>query len=120
MNSTKRYEIIARRIAKRSTHRTFQLAALLVTPDAGIFSAFNIRGRGGIEMKYCTHAEARVIANTPVSMVKHATLYVLRLAKRGRLASAKPCSSCQRLIKARHIKRIFYTDEQGQWNELVS
>lgn len=38
-----------------------------------------------------------------------ASIYVYRQTKDGRLACAKPCSSCEWLIRQCGIKKIFYT-----------
>lgn len=49
--------------------------------------------------------------------LSHTTLYVYRQHKDGTLACARPCSSCQQLIKKMGIKRVFYTTEDGYARE---
>lgn len=46
-----------------------------------------------------------------------ASIYVYREHKDKSLAIAKPCSSCQKLIKQCGIKRIYYTIENGYARE---
>ena len=59
------------------------------------------------------HAEYNVIKRLRGEDLADIDLYVIRLLKRGGFANAKPCVDCERLINARGIKRVFYTDGQG-------
>lgn len=42
-----------------------------------------------------------------------ASIYVFRKHRDGTLAMARPCSSCQKIIKALNIRKVFYTIEAG-------
>lgn len=61
------------------------------------------------------HAE--IMALMPLMRDKvnlsNASLYIYREHKDGTLAMARPCSSCQKVIKQLGIKRCFYTIENG-------
>ena len=54
-----------------------------------------------------THAEANALARIPDA--RGATLYVARVNKNGKKVMSKPCDECDRIIKARGIKRVVYT-----------
>ena len=45
-------------------------------------------------------------------------LYIYREFKDGTKALAKPCASCQRLIKELGIKKIYYTTNDGYIQEI--
>ena len=45
--------------------------------------------------------------------LSNASIYVFRQHKDGSLAMAKPCSSCQKMIRQMKIKKCFYTIENG-------
>ena len=45
--------------------------------------------------------------------LSNASIYVFRQHKDGTLAMAKPCSSCQKMIRQLKIKKCFYTIENG-------
>lgn len=42
-----------------------------------------------------------------------ASIYVYRQTRDGKIACAKPCSSCEWLIKQCGIKKVFYTTKDG-------
>lgn len=42
-----------------------------------------------------------------------ATIHVSRILKDGSPGMAKPCPTCQKLIEAAGIKKVFYTTESG-------
>ena len=45
------------------------------------------------------------------------TIVNLRIDNNNKVANAKPCVNCQRVLKQFNFKHIFYTDEQGQFKE---
>ncbi len=44
---------------------------------------------------------------------KGASLLVYRETKNGKLANARPCHMCTKLIKLYGLKRVYYTNDQG-------
>lgn len=71
------------------------------------------------------HAEERAIRNTPVPLLRGATLYSFRVGKGDHLRNAKPClrrqdgrPSCTELIKLAGIKRVIYSDVSGEMVEV--
>lgn len=69
----------------------------------------------GTECPGKCHAE--IMALLPLMKNKtdlsNASIYIYREHKDGSLAMAKPCSSCQKVIKQLGIKKIFYSIEHG-------
>lgn len=45
------------------------------------------------------------------------TIVNLRIDNNNQVANAKPCVNCQRVLKQFNFKHIFYTNEQGQFEE---
>lgn len=69
----------------------------------------------GVECPGRVHAE--ISALLPLIRDKvdlsNASIYIFRQHKNGTLAMAKPCSSCQKVIKQLGIKKVFYSIENG-------
>lgn len=57
------------------------------------------------------HAEARALRKADRGCV----MYVARVTRDGAWAMAKPCASCQALIRSRGVKRVFYTIAPNEW-----
>ena len=60
------------------------------------------------------HAEARVLKKAGLGAI----LYVARVTRDKKWCMAKPCASCQNLIRSRRVKRVVYTigpNEFGVW-----
>lgn len=55
------------------------------------------------------HAESGAILSAGMDNCEGGTLYVLRVKQDKSLGMAKPCLSCESLIRATGIKRVFYT-----------
>lgn len=62
------------------------------------------------------HAEIRclkpLMGNKSIDFSK-VTLYVYREYKNGELAMARPCKSCEKLIRTLGIKKVYYTHNNG-------
>ena len=54
-------------------------------------------------------AIVKVINNHGSEILKHSSLYNLRLTGGGNVAMSKPCNGCQKAIDAFGIKRVFWT-----------
>ena len=64
-----------------------------------------------------THAEIRCIRNTPPSCLKGATIVVARANDCSHLQMARPCSICMKIIREVGIKKIIYSDNNGNFIE---
>ena len=101
-------------------NRVFWLGAVGVRKDGTM-----VNSRNGVvrftpptqdfQYIYSSHAEGRVLQKMDVG----GTLYVSRVARVDyRFAMARPCPHCQRLIRAKGIKKVFYTvnsEQYGIW-----
>ena len=67
-----------------------------------------------------THSELAAIKALPYSkkFLKKCTLINIRIGKNGKVAMAKPCKHCQEMLNYFNIKRIIYTDNNGNFIEL--
>ena len=69
----------------------------------------------GVECPGRVHAE--IAALLPLMRDKvdlnGASIYIFRQHKNGTLAMARPCSSCQKVIRQLGIKKVFYSIENG-------
>lgn len=64
------------------------------------------------------HSESNCILSHGLDNCEHTVLYVLRILRNGELAMARPCTSCNKLIKFVGVKKIYYTTFNG-YEELV-
>ena len=51
------------------------------------------------------HAEARLVHKLDVG----ATVWVARMSRIGQLALAKPCPNCERALRGRGVRRVYYS-----------
>lgn len=55
------------------------------------------------------HAEINCLNNIDREMYRGKDIAVVRIHKNGRLANSRPCECCQRVLRQRGIKRIYYS-----------
>lgn len=98
------YFEIAGRIAKsKKDKRTFLLGAIGIRRDGAMVSAYNSAATSPTP---AAHAEARLVKK----LDHNATVYVARIALgTGEFAMAKPCHNCERALRSRGVKRVYYT-----------
>lgn len=83
--------------------RTFLLGAVGVRSDGKMVKSFN---SSTVFPVPAAHAEFRVAAKLDVDSV----VYVARVrVGDGKFALAKPCKNCQRVLKSRGVRRVYYT-----------
>ena len=71
------------------------------------------------DVSYSRHAELHALSQLPHDADRRKViLYVARLAGRDALSMAKPCKDCQDAIKREGVKKVFYTDWDGNWTRL--
>lgn len=103
------YLNMAAEIAFRDDGRTYHLGAVAVRSDGAMVSARNSRTECPNRR---AHAEYRVARKSDVG----ATVFVARITRAGEWATARPCINCQRAMRSRGIKKVYYTispDEYG-------
>lgn len=59
------------------------------------------------------HAEAATIFSYGIDNCYGSTLYVVRIKRDNSLGLAKPCSSCEKLIKLAGVKQVIYSTNEG-------
>jgi len=67
-----------------------------------------------------THAETSAIIlnyKRDISDLKNCTLVNTRISKTGAFGMSCPCTQCQTLISWCGIKKVIYTNKQGQWED---
>jgi deoxycytidylate deaminase len=64
-----------------------------------------------------THAEHAACRGVDPDELRGATLYVARITKTGKWSMSRPCQSCARLLRAKGIRRVFYTNEDRGYSE---
>ena len=110
---------IAIKAAAQSTHQRWKLGSVVLRGGRVLATGCN-RKRNDPSVveneKYfnCSvHAEVDAIRSTgdPCG----AKLYVARVTKSGKIGLAKPCERCQDAIRGAGIRKVFYTDENGEW-----
>lgn len=86
----------------RKSYKHFFLGAVGVRADGASVTSTNVR-----TMLRCedAHAEARLCRKLDVG----STVYVARVAKSGDWAMSRPCSSCERTLRLKGVKKVYYT-----------
>ena len=64
------------------------------------------------------HAEVAAIIRHGLDDCSGLNLAVLRVNRNNELAISKPCVHCQSIIDNVGFKKVFYTNEQGVWEQV--
>lgn len=94
-------------VAKQDV-RAFRLGAVGKRNDGAIVLA---RNGSGLCRVPSAHAEARLSRKLDVG----STVFVARVLRDGRWANAKPCLGCFLQLRARGVRRVFYTVGDRQY-----
>ncbi len=62
---------------------------------------------------YHLHAEMDLIRKCKESYPR--VIHVIRYLKNGTATMAKPCVHCQKFLKEHGIRKVYYTNWQGEW-----
>lgn len=89
-------------ISDRKSYKHFFLGAIGIRADGASVSATNVR-----TMLRCgdAHAEARLSRKLDVGSI----VYVARAAKNGDWAMSRPCPLCERALRNKGVKKVYYT-----------
>jgi deoxycytidylate deaminase len=112
---------LAERLANQSTFPSFRHGAVLVkgstvvnaSCNKGGFNSFGARFRKKEYGSATLHAELGAILNVERSNTEGATIYVVRVNKRGQQRLSKPCHMCESAMKYCGIKRVVYSTNGG-------
>lgn len=106
--------------AEKSDHSRWRLGSVIWRGGSVISTGFNrVKNDPAIiendKYFHCTvHAEVDALKNA--GSAEGAKIFVARITRSGRLGLAKPCPRCEDAIREAGIKKVFYTDEKGQWS----
>lgn len=70
--------------------------------------------RATCEPNPACHAESRVLRKAG----KRATLWVLRFTRDGKLSMAKPCESCETLIRMQQVREVNFSNWDGNMEQV--
>jgi tRNA(Arg) A34 adenosine deaminase TadA len=59
------------------------------------------------------HAEMSIFKKINYKKMRKVDVYVIRINGNGKLINSKPCSHCLNSLKKLNIKKIYYSDENG-------
>ena len=90
----------------RKDKRAFRLGAIGIRQDGTLVSSPN---GPAVSPDVQHHAEARLSHK----LDRGATVYVVRVAKDGSWACAKPCYPCMCLMAARGVKKVYWSECDG-------
>lgn len=65
------------------------------------------------------HAESSALTGTRRYDLCKADIFVVRLGKDGSLKMAKPCKLCEKLLRAACIKRVYFSNYDGEIEKLT-
>jgi len=68
------------------------------------------------QIGYHLHAEMALLKKCKEGEVD--TVKVIRFSKNGNITMAKPCPYCQKFLRQYGVKRVFYTNWNGEWESL--
>ncbi len=105
----KRYFRLAKGVAiKGEPCRHHRLGAVGVRRDGTIVSSCNIPNR---EPEPQAHAEARLTKK----LDRGSVVYVVRVARSGKLMTARPCRACRRTMKNRGVHKCYYSITENEF-----
>jgi deoxycytidylate deaminase len=110
MNPYRYFELAAKAATKKKDTREHLLGAVGIRSDGALVSACNgsVRGAGKFGP---SHAEVRLSRKLDVG----STVFVCRVAGFGNWLLSKPCPNCERTLRNRGIKRVYYTISNSEY-----
>ena len=92
--------------------RQYRLGAVGIRSDGAIVTASNLPSR---QPHARVHAEARLVRKLNCG----SEVFIVRILRSGKLDNAHPCAKCQKAMRLRGIRRVYYSisdDEYGVIN----
>lgn len=92
-------------------YRNFMIGAVGIRADGAI-----VRARNSADRAYCPtgHAEAKLVKK----LDKGAVVFVCRVRKSGEFGLAKPCKSCETILRNKGIKEVYYSINDDEFGKL--
>lgn len=97
--------------------RRYQIAAVGITPEGGIYHARNLAYHFSEDEQLSFRKEPSAHAEFKLAraLSKGSVVYVARVLKSGGLAIAKPCPMCMIALRAKQVKRVYYTIDDSSY-----
>lgn len=103
MSKVEKYFRLAAQVAEHGDElRQYRLGAVGIRNDGVIVTSSNTRCRSPQKR---AHAEARLVRK----LNRDSVVFVVRILRNGALANAKPCPDCQKALRGRGIKKVYYS-----------
>jgi len=102
---------LAKKIAVKDDCRQYRFGVVGVRRGGTIVVSRNIPTR---HPEPRAHAEARVVRK----LNRGSTIYVVRIDRKNRLTTARPCKDCQMIMKSSGVKRCFYSISETEFGVL--
>jgi cytidine deaminase len=111
MAKVDKYFRLAKRVAERGDkkiRRHYRLGAVGIRSDGVIVTSNNVPCR---EFSAPAHAEARLVRK----LNRGSDVYVVRIKRDGTMAAARPCPTCQKVMRGRGVCRVFYSISPNEY-----
>jgi tRNA(Arg) A34 adenosine deaminase TadA len=103
------FEMAGKLACEKRDGRSFLLGSVGVRGDGAIVSAVNAISQ---EPNRLLHSEYKLSRRLDYG----ATVYVVRIRLlNGEYAISRPCFSCEKVLKSRRVKRIYYTISNNEY-----
>jgi tRNA(Arg) A34 adenosine deaminase TadA len=113
-NRTWDYFELAGKIAiSKNDNRGFLLGGIAIRNDGAMVSAVNSISQ---EPDRRAHAEYRLAQKIDTG----STIYVARVRLlNGEFAMAKPCHACEKILRSKRVRKIYYTISNNEYGVLI-
>lgn len=109
--------------SKRGTVESQRVVCLVQFPSGESLCVVNQRSLQGRVSRWTFHAEELALSRIARGSNRGIpTIYVMRFLNSGRLALARPCSGCARLLEAYYYPAspsVYYSTESGEFSQYV-
>ena len=109
------YLRLAARHAMHSEHGIYRMGAIVVRKGRIIAYGFNKNRTHPRALNFTRkiHAELAALIMADRGDTYNSDMYIVRITNGGKLATSKPCMSCEILIREAGIKNVTYIDTEG-------
>ena len=108
----KRFFRLAKQLAIKDDCRQYRFGAVGIRRGGVIVVSRNIPTR---YPEPRAHAESRVARK----LSKNSVIYVVRIDRKNNLTTARPCKSCQKIMKSKGIKKCYYSISNTEFGVLL-
>ena len=118
MSKIDRYFRLAKTTAVKGdasdARRHYRLGAVGVRTDGTIVTASNVPCRQP-HARARSHAEARVVRKLNYG----SEIFVVRILRNNTISNAHPCAKCQKAMRLRGIRRVYYSISNDEYGVIV-